>query len=96
MKLLNFPTYYLTLKRNFLRVTSEPVTAKKGSLYVDRVPQAALVADLKRGPRHFGPGSVGNNKMPLKDFAAALVRLKSEPEQDQLLAQKEELRNDAR
>ena len=37
--------------------------------------------------------SNANASVELKNFAAALVRLKSEPEQDQMLAQKQELRN---
>ena len=37
--------------------------------------------------------SDSNPSAEVKDFAVALVRLKSEPEQEQLLAQKEQLRN---
>jgi CHAT domain-containing protein/Tfp pilus assembly protein PilF len=37
--------------------------------------------------------SNANTSAEVKDFAVTLVRLKSEPEQDQLLAQKEQLRN---
>jgi hypothetical protein len=46
MKAVNISVLFATLLKSFLRVTTEPVTAKEGSLDADRVPQAALFADL--------------------------------------------------
>src|SRR6185369_15209403 len=93
-KLLKFDGYYLTLWRNFLRVTLEPVQLRRDRMpIVFRRMLSLLILSLSLITAAFGQSQTVTNSpsAATKDFAAALVKLKSEAEQDQLLAQKPEL-----